>query len=198
MRTLRGLATPAREAGRSPPGLRIRAAAPPDRHAIATFNARLSQASRYLRFLHGIRELPAAQIDAMLAFEPRQAVTLLAVRDGAGGEIIGIAQYAATDDAERCEVAVAVADAWHRQGIASRLLQALSRIGRAAGFRTACAETFRDNLPAMRLARRWHATVEAVPGNASIAHLRVDLDRVPAGRLASAQDETRSRARLTA
>jgi GNAT superfamily N-acetyltransferase len=151
------------------------------------FNARLSQESRYLRFLHGLRELPAAQVDAMLAFEPRRAVALLAVRDGADGCVIGIAQYAVTDEADRCEVAVAVADAWHRQGVATRLLQALSRIARAGGFRTACAEMFRDNVAAMQLARRWDAAVHAVRGNASIAQVRVDL-----WRLAAARNATRS------
>ena len=45
-------------------------AGPRDREAIEDFVARLSPASRYLRFLHALRQVPAGLLETLLRFDP--------------------------------------------------------------------------------------------------------------------------------
>lgn len=154
---------------------------PADREAIETFVARLSSASRYLRFLHALRQLPQALLDALLRFDPPVRATLLAFGSGARGELIGIAQYESGARPGECEVAVVVADAWQGKGVASRLLRELAGVARLGGFRTACAEILSANHAAIELARRHHCSTSLVPGSPQMTRVCVALDRVLRG-----------------
>ncbi len=62
-----------------------------------------------------------------------------------GGEIIGIGEYHVSPGREEAEVAFAVADAHHHEGVATVLLEDLALIGRAAGLCRLVAETLPGN-----------------------------------------------------
>lgn len=171
------LATASRLVRRPDPGIVFRAAGSYDRAAVASFIARLSPESRYHRFLHALRTLPDALLDGMLRFHPARAVTLLWFDVGAAGELVGIAQYAATYEPGQCEIGIVVAEAWQRRGLGSLMLDELARIALLAGFRSATAETLTENVSALQLARRWGAQLALVPGNAQLTAIRAPLDR---------------------
>ena len=63
----------------------------------------------------------------------------------AAGVLVGVGEYHASPGAEDAEVAFAVADAHHHEGIATVLLEDLALIAQAAGFRRLVAETLPAN-----------------------------------------------------
>jgi acetyltransferase len=156
----------------------VRAAGPGDRKAVERFVAHLSPASRYLRFLRAVRQLPQPLMDALLRFEPAVRATLLAFPIGAPAELIGLAQYESGARPDECEVAVVVADPWQRRGVASRMLCQLAAVARSGGFSVACAEILSDNHAAIELARRLGCAGSVVPGIPQMTRVRVALAAV--------------------
>jgi RimJ/RimL family protein N-acetyltransferase len=112
----------------------------------------LSMKSRYQRFFYPVHELTPDLLARFTHNDPAQAMTLLAVTGVNGRETaIGMAQYAIGDRTGRYEFAVVVADAWQREGIATRLIRALIRIARAAGIERIEGDILADNAPMLRL-----------------------------------------------
>lgn len=130
----------------------LRAATPEDGPAVQALVRGLSMKSRYQRFFYPVHELTPDLLARFTHNDPAQAMTLLAVTGTKGRETaIGMAQYVIGDRAGRCEFAVVVADAWQREGIATRLIRALIRIARAAGIERIEGDVLADNAPMLRL-----------------------------------------------
>jgi GNAT superfamily N-acetyltransferase len=71
------------------------------------------------------------------------------------GEIVGVARYARRDSGpDGAELAVVVADAWQRRGIATRLLPALAACARRAGIVCFEVVTLAGNPTALGLLHR--------------------------------------------
>jgi acetyltransferase len=159
-------------------GVSVNIATQWDRDAIQVFFARLSSATRYLRFLHAMRELPDAQLAAMVAFDPASSAAVLAFHVDSPREVLGVAQYCATGTLGECEVAVVVADQWQRKGVGMLLLKELARVARLGGFTRACAEILSENQPALALARRFGASSRVLHGNPHTTLVNVAMDRI--------------------
>lgn len=130
----------------------VRAVHPDDGDKMQALVRGLSMQSRYRRFFHPIHQLMPALLDRFTAADPMNAITLLAVVRENGEEIvIGMAQYVAEPYPQRCEFAVVVSDAWHRAGIAMRLIRNLICIARAAGIERIEGDVLADNLPMRQL-----------------------------------------------
>ena len=130
----------------------LRAASPDDGPIMQALVHGLSMKSRYRRFFYPVHELTPDLLARFTHNDPAQAMTLLAVTGSKGRETaIGMAQYAIGDRAGRYEFAVVVADAWQREGIATRLIRALIRIARGAGIERIEGDIFADNVPMLRL-----------------------------------------------
>ncbi len=69
-------------------------------------------------------------------------------------EIVGVARYARRPDSDAAEVAVVVADDWQRQGVATRMLGALTDLALEAGVRQFDLNMQSDNTAVLRLVRR--------------------------------------------
>ena len=96
----------------------------------------------YCRFF-GLRPfIPDDELQRATVQDVRRHVTLVAESDGA---IIGVGEYHAVPGGDEAEVAFAVADAHHHEGVATVLLEDLALIARAAGFRRLVAETLPGN-----------------------------------------------------
>ena len=130
--------------------VRIRAADPSDVGSLRSFYDGLTDESRHLRFFGVRSHIPERELVAATAQSPSQHVTLL-VHDG--GEIIGVGEYFGNDDGTAAEVAFAVTDRHHHEGVATLLLEDLATIARAAGFRHLVAETLPDNAAMRRVFR---------------------------------------------
>jgi GNAT superfamily N-acetyltransferase len=133
------------------PAVRIARLEPSDGQALRRFFFRLSPESLYRRFLTPISRPEQARPERLLDVDHRYRVALVAVVDG---EIVGVARYVMHADDKVAEMAVVVADAWQRRGIASRLLSALAEAARTAGIDGFAVTMHADNYPMLRLVRQ--------------------------------------------
>jgi GNAT superfamily N-acetyltransferase len=128
---------------------------PEDADPLRRFWSRLSPESRYRRFMIPLASLDAALLTVLLNINhwDREAMVALVA-----GEIVGLASYARTEARrDAADLAVVVADAWQRQGLATRLLFALSGRAEQAGIARFEVMIQSDNCAALGLLRRLRA-----------------------------------------
>ncbi|MET0460146.1 MAG: GNAT family N-acetyltransferase [Ilumatobacteraceae bacterium] len=99
-------------------------ATPVDLDDVRAFYARLGDSSTRFRFFGARRHLPDAELRAVVGAGSGH-VTLLA---RTGDELIGIGEYIVGTDPTEAEVAFAVADDHHHEGVATLLLERLAVI----------------------------------------------------------------------
>ena len=149
---LRYLAQPARlRDGRS---AWIREVRPDDAEAVSRFVANLSPASRYFRFMMGMRELPDNALWQFTRPLPGKEVVLVANPGTSLGMITGIAQFVIDDGGESCEFALVVDDAWQRQGLGTLLLSEMATFAARHGVKRIHADVLNDNHAMRRLAEK--------------------------------------------
>ncbi len=121
--------------------VQIRPARPHDAEAVRAMHAAMSPDNRYLRFFS--MSPVSAEQEARRVCRPPEAshVALLAC---AGGDVVGVASYEAAREGT-AEVAFAVADDMHGQGIATLLLDHLVSIARQHHLRAFTAEVLPGN-----------------------------------------------------
>lgn len=127
-----------------------------DGEALRRLFFRLSAATVYRRFHSPIVRPEQAQPDRLLDIDHHDREAVVAVLDG---EIIGVARYARSCGSDTAELAVVVADAWHRQGLAIRMLSSLAELAQSAGIHTFTATIQGDNRPALGLMQRLRPSV---------------------------------------
>jgi acetyltransferase len=140
----------------------IRPITPADRERERDFIARMSPESRYLRFMHPLREVSEKQLDEFVTVDGRRTMALIATV-GAGDEerIIGVARYAADQGGDECEFAVAVADDWQGLGVGTTLIPLLFEHAARAGFSVIYGNVLVGNQRMVELANWCGLTVEA-------------------------------------
>ncbi|MGN6679430.1 MAG: bifunctional acetate--CoA ligase family protein/GNAT family N-acetyltransferase [Streptosporangiaceae bacterium] len=128
--------------------VQIRQAWPDDADAVRAMHAAMSPDNMYLRFFSlspGNADREAERV--CRAAEPSH-VALLACR---GSEVVGVATYEMNDNAPTAEVALAVADRFHRHGIATLLLEHLVSIARQHHVRAFTATTLAENFAMLHI-----------------------------------------------
>lgn len=151
--------------------LQVRPVQPEDACAAQAFVRGLSPASRYRRFHVGLRQLPPAALAQLTQVDQRTHVAVVA---HAGGEIVAEARYVRREDGS-AEFAIAVADAWQRQGLARRLLLRLARHAAGQGVQALVGEVLADNEPMVRLMLALGATLRSCDDEPGLLEARVDL-----------------------
>ena len=112
----------------------IRALQPDDAPLLEEFLSRLSDESRYLRFLAIIRHFTPEQLERLTHVRPDRDVALAAVTTSQRGEeIVGVARYAGLSDPRRAEFALVVRDDLQGHGIGTELMRALIAIAHDQG-----------------------------------------------------------------
>ena len=107
--------------------------------------ARLSDASRRLRFLTGKPSLSPAELRYFTEIDHHDHEALCALNP-ADGRGLGVARYIRhAEDLEGAEVAVTVIDDWQRRGLGTELLSRLADRGRQEGIRHFTALVAADN-----------------------------------------------------
>lgn len=101
------------------------------------FVARLSNESRYERFMVTLRELPESKLEYLTAVDQIRHVALVAtiVQDSQEA-MIGVARYFVDPTGTSCEFAVAVDDQWKGSGLAGVLMHELMNVARSRGLAT--------------------------------------------------------------
>jgi RimJ/RimL family protein N-acetyltransferase len=130
--------------------------------------ARLSAASRRMRFLGVKKELSPAELRYLADVDHHDHEALGAL-DRAGGQGVGIARYIRdAGDPQAAEIAVTIVDDWQGRGLGTELLAQLSDRARQEGIRRFTALADAENVPVAallrnagaRLVRRGRGTVE--------------------------------------
>ncbi|MFI6444398.1 GNAT family N-acetyltransferase [Kitasatospora sp. NPDC050543] len=122
----------------------IRPLGPADRDAVLELHsARMSEASRRLRFFGVSRRAPELAADRLCG-PPRPG--LLALGAWVGADLIGEADCETTDGrADTAELALAVADTWQHHGVGTLLVEHLVHAARERGIRELEADTLVGN-----------------------------------------------------
>ena len=114
--------------------LTIRPIRPADMDLEKAFVKKLSDYSRYYRFMQPIRELTPAMLEHFTHPDYDREMALIAIANQGGlEEEIGVARYVKYPDGRQCEFALAIADAWHGKGVGTALMQALMTYARSVG-----------------------------------------------------------------
>jgi acetyltransferase len=105
----------------------------------------LSPRSRYLRFFAPVPRLSERMLDQMTQTDGQRHVAYVALTvDEASA--VGVVRYVlSTDNPDEGEVAIAVADDWHRRGLGGQLLRQTVERARVAGLESLMATTLREN-----------------------------------------------------
>jgi len=124
----------------------VRPIHPQDETLVQSFVRGLSPRSRYYRFHNAIRELDPRMLHAATHVDYRRHLALIAEWFDGDAEVeIGAARYFVRKDGATAEFAIAIADAWQRQGLARHLLQRLMAIAEQRGLERFEGDVLEEN-----------------------------------------------------
>ena len=133
--------------------VQIRPVRSADAPLLADGFARLSAASRRMRFLGVKKELSTADLRYFTDVDHHDHEALAAL-DQASGHGVGIARYIRdAGDPQAAEIAVTIVDDWHGRGLGTELLARLSQRAREEGIRRFTAVMASENVPMGMLLR---------------------------------------------
>jgi acetyltransferase len=159
--------------------LLVRPLATRDAELLQDFVRDLSVASRYQRFQGGMRELGPDLLARLVRFDYRRSMGIAAIVFEHGyRRMIGEARYApALDDSGAVDFALAVSDAWQRQGIGRLLLDRLLRHAERSGIERIQGDVLHANTAMLALARQAGFAVRSHPDGAWLARVERTLGR---------------------
>jgi acetyltransferase len=166
----------------------IRPIRPEDREIEQDFVHNLSDESRYFRFFNAVRDLSESALTRFTQVDYDKDMALIAVISENGRETqIGVARYSINPDGKSCEFAIAVADAWQRKGIASKLMQSLMDAARTRGLEIMEGWVLASNGRMLALMDGLGFTMQANAGDPSLRHVvkRLTTRDIPAGTAAN-------------
>jgi nucleotide-binding universal stress UspA family protein/GNAT superfamily N-acetyltransferase len=132
--------------------VRLRPISAADRLLLAESFERLSEQSRYRRFLTAKEKLSGGELDYLVDGVDHVDHEAIVALDPLTGQLLGIARYVRSkEDPEIAEVAVTVADNWQRRGLGRALLDKLTYRARREGVRRFSALVLGENRPALGL-----------------------------------------------
>jgi GNAT superfamily N-acetyltransferase len=133
------------------PGYEIRPIDPDDVDGLRGLFRRLSPESRYFRFLNPVTEPAESCLHYLAEVDHQNRDALVAT---VGEQVVAVARYDRDRaDPHNAEVAVVVEDSWHRHGIATALLRALSGVATQRGVEHFTATVAADNRAVPKLVR---------------------------------------------
>jgi len=119
---------------------------PTDEPAMRDLFYKLSEQSKFYRFMGHLKRVPRSQIEDFVYIDHRSEVTIVGVLKEAHGEdIIAVGSYYLDSKANKAEVAFTVTDHWQRHGIGTFMLKHLARIARRNGISGFTAEVLSEN-----------------------------------------------------
>jgi GNAT superfamily N-acetyltransferase len=138
---------------------------------------RLSPLSVYHRFLSPLPRPREEGLRRLLDVDHWDREALAALYED---EIVAVARYGRQPGAEVAEIAVVVADDWHRDGLARLLLERLARVARLRGVGRFQATVLGDNAAALRLVKSVFPASHA-HWEAGLAEFEIPLSPPPSG-----------------
>jgi RimJ/RimL family protein N-acetyltransferase len=148
-----------------------------DKRLLAEAFDRLSEESRYRRFLHPVKELQPRDLAYFTELDHHDHEALVAL--DAAGEVVAVARYIrSTSDYEEAEFAIAVVDEWQGRGLGTELLIQLMTKARSEGVRRFTATALSDNREVRELVEHV-APVLSRHSTAGVIELEIGLPDEP-------------------
>jgi acetyltransferase len=159
--------------------VRVRLIRPADADMDRAFFEGLSEQSRYMRFMQHLSELTPRLVRQFTQIDDTREMALVALDESSGGEtIVGIARYVAeTEDGERAEFAIVLADAWQGYGLGRALMEMLIEGARRRAVRRLFGNLLVVNTPMRALAMALGFAMNPDPEDGS--HVIATLDLAP-------------------
>jgi GNAT superfamily N-acetyltransferase len=167
--------------GHQPP-VEIRPIEPDDKQALRDGFERLSERSRYRRFLAPHGTLSTEELRYFTEVDHHDHEALVAI-DPVSGEGVGVARYVRLpEDPARAEMAVAVLDDWQGKGVGTRLVMELARRARSEGVTGFTALLLAQNNEMLALMREL-GDVQILERGLGTVNVTVDLPERGLGRI---------------
>ena len=115
------------------------------------FFNRLSERSRFQRFMQHLPELPPKMLARFTQLDYDRELALVALFQD---EFIAVGRYAQNPDGLTAEFALVVADEWQRKGLGRALLERLVEQARKAGYGALYGTILADNTEMLKLVLR--------------------------------------------
>lgn len=162
--------------------LLIRPICPADKQQLVDAFERLSERSRYRRFLSPRPHLSEAELSYLTEVDHHDHEALIAI-DPDSREGVGVARYVRSkSEPSAAELAVTVVDDWHGRGVGGRLAAALADRARAEGITSFTALMLADNVLMLNLLHDL-GRVRVVHSELGVVELTVDLPETGLGHL---------------
>jgi len=136
--------------------LTIRPIRPEDAKIEQEFVRRLSEESKYFRFMQAILELTPQMLVRFTQIDYDREMALIAVHDQPdGSEVqVAVARYTVDPDWTSCEFALTVADEWQGRGVGYYLMERLMEVARERGLEVIHGEVLAANSHMLGLMQR--------------------------------------------
>ncbi|MCB4358166.1 bifunctional acetate--CoA ligase family protein/GNAT family N-acetyltransferase [Quatrionicoccus australiensis] len=152
----------------------IRPIRPEDAELEQEFVKRMSDESRYYRFMDTLRELTQTMLVRFTQIDYDREMALVAtlppedeIAEGKEYQI-GVARYVVNPDGESVEFALAVGDDWQKCGVGRKLMTALIDCARAKGYRAVVGDVLSTNSKMFRLMTSLGFTIHPHPDDTAV------------------------------
>ncbi|MBI4742532.1 MAG: bifunctional acetate--CoA ligase family protein/GNAT family N-acetyltransferase [Betaproteobacteria bacterium] len=148
----------------------IRPIRPEDADIEQDFVKRMSDESKYYRFMDTLRELTQAMLVRFTQIDYDREMALIATIPGEDGKElqIGVSRYVTNPDGESVEFALAVADDWQKHGVGRKLMTALIDSARQKGYRAVVGDVLALNSKMFRLMTSLGFTIHPHPEDPAV------------------------------
>jgi len=154
----------------------IRPIRPEDAAIEAAFVHGLSEQSKFLRFMFGLRDLTPAMLSRFTQIDYDREMALIAVIDtGQGERQIGVVRYTTLPDEETCEFAIVVGDDWQGKGLARRMFTRLIEAARERRLKVMTGVTLRENARMIDLSRSLGFETRSDPDDPDLVQMTLQL-----------------------
>jgi acetyltransferase len=138
------------------------------------FNS-LSPTSVYYRFFIPLRELPLSMLTRFTQIDYDRDIVVVAIKQTSDGErILGVVRLMSDPDVTSAEFAIAVGDAWQKEGVGAALLEHSIHIARERGVQSIWGTVLPENKGMLALARSHGFIVKKIGGSKEY-EVRIDL-----------------------
>jgi len=159
--------------------LTVRLVAPTESETLRGYFRGLSVRSRYNRFLGGMSELPASELDHFVHAGENDRFSVIAGVMVAGRDVVvGVARYGFEAATAHFEFGISIDDRWQRRGIGSSLMANLECRAAALGVTTIFGDTLRSNEGMISLARKMGYAFARHPDDWKLVRFDKSIDPV--------------------
>jgi acetyltransferase len=148
--------------------VKVRPIRPEDAGRERRFFERLSERSRFQRFMQYLRELPPKLLARFTQLDYDRELALVALWQD---EFVAVGRYTPNADGRSAEFALTVADDWQGKGLGHALLERLCDAARAAGYEALVGHILEANRDMLGLARHL-GFVETARGGSDVTVMR--------------------------